>query len=176
MRGVSRGKAVHSARPKSPKSPKTMNTPSITLVSSLAAGLLMAASVSANEPHKGQRDGAERPASISRDAFVEKSGARFDKVDTDADGLITQAEVDAAMADKSERWARMGKHLFARMDVNDEGQVSRDAALTLAAAQFDAMDTDGNGELSRKEMKAHHAAMKARRAEERAEGDAGDEG
>ena len=32
MRGVSRGKAVHSAppkSPKSPKSPKTMNTPSI---------------------------------------------------------------------------------------------------------------------------------------------------
>jgi hypothetical protein len=153
-----------------------MKLSSITLISTLTAGLLMATSVSANDGHKGKRDGGERPTSISRDAFVEKSGARFDKVDANGDGIITQAEVDATLADKSERWARMGKHYFAKMDVNDEGQVSRDAAVTLAAAQFDKMDADGNSELSREEMKAHHAAMKAKWAEKRAQRDAGSEG
>lgn len=77
-----------------------LKTPSLTLISSLAAGLLMAASVHAGEGHKGKKYGdGDRPTSISRDAFVEKSGARFDKVDADGDGVITEAEVDAAMGE-----------------------------------------------------------------------------
>lgn len=144
--------------------------PLLTLISSLAAGLLMAASVHAGEGHKGKKYGdGDRPTSISRDAFVEKSGARFDKVDADGDGVITEAEVDAAMGEKSKRWARMGKHYFSKMDVNDEGQVSRDMAVNLAAVQFDKMDSDGNSELSRDEMKAKYAEKHA------AKRDAGDE-
>lgn len=70
----------------------------------------------------------------------------------------------------------MGKHYFSKMDVNDEGQVSRDMAVNLAAVQFDKMDSDGNSELSRDEMKAHRAEMKAKYAEKRAaKRDAGDE-
>lgn len=153
-----------------------MNKSSTTLITSLMAGLLMTTTAGAYDGHKGKRDGAERPSSITRDAFVEKSGAQFDKLDANGDGIITQAEVEAAFADKSERWAKASKRHFAKMDVNNEGQVSRDAALAQATARFDAMDTDGNSELSQDEMKAHRAAMKEKHAEWRAKRDAGGKG
>lgn len=153
-----------------------MNKSSTTLITSLMAGLLMATTAGAYDGHKGKRDSAERPSSISRDAFVEKSGAHFDKLDANSDGVVTLAEVEAAFADKSERWAKASKRHFAKMDVNNEGQVTREAALAQAAARFDAMDTDGNSELSREEMQAHRAAMKEKHAEWRAKREEGGKG
>lgn len=147
-------------------------TPNL-LLSSLMAGLLMATTVSAYEGHKGKHDGADRPDSISRDAFLEKRGARFDKMDGNGDGIVTTEEVDTAMAERAERWARKGQQHLARMGADDNGQLSRDVAMAKAAAHFDALDTDGNSELSRDEMKAHKAAMKAKRAEWRALGKEG---
>jgi len=137
-------------------------------ISSLMVGLLMATTASAYDGHKGKRDGADSPKSISRDAFLEQRGARFDKVDGNGDGVVTPEDVDAAMAEKAEHWARKGKRHLARMGADDNGQLSRDVAMAKAAAHFDALDTDGNSELSRDEMKAHKAAMKAKHAEWRA--------
>ncbi len=70
----------------------------------------------------------------------------FETFDTDGDGQITQAEVDA------HRQAR-----FAEVDTDGDNQVSRDEFLSHSARQagdragrmFDRLDADGDGLLSR---------------------------
>lgn len=56
---------------------------------------------------------------------------------------------------------------MARIDVNHDGVITRDEAMTAADAKFARYDTDGNGQITHQEMQAHMAArhdrMMARR-------------
>ncbi len=70
----------------------------------------------------------------------------FEAFDTDGDGRITQAEIDALRAAR-----------FAEVDTDGDNQVSRDEFIAHSAKQaaeraggmFDRMDADGDGMLSR---------------------------
>lgn len=102
---------------------------------------------------------------------------RFERIDANADGEITREEM-AAMRGKmrhGQRGMRMGRMqgymagLFVGMDDDRNGAISRaelgDKAPRIAE-NFAAIDTDGNGELSKEEFRAFH---KQKRAERRAQ-------
>ena len=74
--------------------------------------------------------------------------------DTDGDGRITLAEMQATSAQR-----------FARMDANGDGVLNADDRAAVGAEMFAQADTDGNGELTAAEMKAAHEARKANRPE-----------
>lgn len=81
-------------------------------------------------------------------AEVEKQIAdRFAKMDVNKDGAVTEAELKAASdARRAERQTKMAE---------------------ARTRMFAAMDTDKNGQLSRQEWDAHHAGMQAKWAERR---------
>lgn len=139
-------------------------TPTL-LATTLISGALMATAATAHAGKGNER--GERMSPISRDAFLEQRATRFDALDADGNGVITLAEMEAALARPDarnpERAARMAQKHFSRLDADQTGEVSRDVYLQQAAARFDAADTDGNGELSRDERKAQYKAMKGER-------------
>jgi len=51
--------------------------------------------------------------------MTERSGARFDRLDADGDGMISREEFTAAMENRTERQ-------FARMDRNEDGKITRE--------------------------------------------------
>ena len=77
-----------------------------------------------------------------------------ENLDTDGDGRITLAEMQATSAAR-----------FARMDANGDGVLNADDRAAVGAEMFAQADTDGNGELTAAEMKAAHEARKANRPE-----------
>ena len=104
----------------------------------------------------------------------EQRVAAFDRIDTDADGSLSDAEIGArieAMRAEEEA-ARLRQEKIAevnRMDLDGDGRLSADelqAELDLraenrAVAAFDALDTDADGALSDAELAAGIAADEA---------------
>ena len=92
-----------------------------------------------------------------------KHGGWFKALDTDGDGKISQAEFDAAKADR-----------FAKADADGDGKVTADEMKQAFERKheermkkhearmeehFKALDTDGDGAVSEAEMQAHHVQM-----------------
>jgi hypothetical protein len=101
-------------------------------------------------------------ALLATAAWAAPGGDRAGKLgDANGDGVVTQAEMTAAAAQR-----------FARMDANNDGVLNesdraarKERRAENMATRFAAMDTDSNGEISKAEMDAHHAAMKAKMPE-----------
>ncbi len=76
---------------------------------------------------KAFADGEQGPqGDITLETMLEKVSERFDEVDTDADGLITQAEANAKMAEGSQRMLDRLTSMFDRIDGNDDGVLTAD--------------------------------------------------
>ncbi len=94
---------------------------------------------------------------LNRDGAItpEEAGAvqtvRFLRLDSDGDGVITEAEMLAAA---QARIARRIAKKFARMDRNGDGRVERAEFDDRGAARFARLDTDGDGRVSREEIRA----------------------
>jgi hypothetical protein len=58
--------------------------------------------------------------------------------------------------------------MFARLDANPDGVVTRDEAIADATARFDKVDTNHDGKIDQAEIAAVKQRMQARRAEMRA--------
>jgi len=88
---------------------------------------------------------------------------RFGKLDTNGDGFVTQAELDAQ---RTEREARFQEHrgdimekggkLFSHIDANSDGVVDQSEALKFAEARFSKLDSNSDGVVERSEFKAGH--------------------
>ena len=91
-------------------------------------------------------DGAITPAEASAVHAV-----RFLKLDTDADGVITEAEMLARM---QKRIAEKVAKRFAMMDRNGDGRVERAEFEEGGTERFARQDTDGDGRVSREEFRA----------------------
>lgn len=85
---------------------------------------------------------------------VEASAVRtvhFLRLDTDGDGIITEAE----MLERMQK--RIAEHVakrFAMMDRNGDGRVERTEFEETGTARFVRMDTDGDGRVSSEEFRA----------------------
>lgn len=67
--------------------------------------------------------------------------------------------------------AEEGEHMFKKLDANGDGQLSRDEvkAAPMLSGKFDEIDTDKNGQLSKAEVRAYFASHKDERAEHKDE-------
>ena len=105
------------------------------------------------------RDGAISPAEAGAVRTV-----RFLRLDSDGDGVITEAEMLAAA---QERIARRIAKKFARMDRNGDGRVERAEFDDRGAARFARLDNDGDGRVSREEIRARPHGRRRGRHDDR---------
>lgn len=81
-------------------------------------------------------------------AFVTEAQARATALDTDGDGVVTRAELEA------NRDARRAEHERRRFpDANEDGVVSTAEFLAAAEQRFARLDANGDGVLSPDELK-----------------------
>ena len=74
-------------------------------------------------------------------AHGDKAGRWFDRLDTNKDGIITQAEMEARGAER-----------FAKIDANGDGMISAEEFSARAKTHFTRADKDGNGEITKQEF------------------------
>ena len=76
-------------------------------------------------------------------AHGDKAEHWFDRLDTNKDGIITQAEMEARGAER-----------FAKIDANGDGMISAEEFSARAKTHFTRADKDGNGEITKQEFMA----------------------
>jgi Ca2+-binding EF-hand superfamily protein len=74
-------------------------------------------------------------------AHGDKAERWFDRLDTNKDGIITQAEMEARGAER-----------FAEIDANGDGMISAEEFSARAKTHFTRADKDGNGEITKQEF------------------------
>jgi Ca2+-binding EF-hand superfamily protein len=106
------------------------------------AGIAPALAAEAPAPQQSRHE--MKP--MTRAAMMQMVQERFAKLDTNKDGFITQAEMDAGRTAMRERTAERMKQrestMFDRMDANHDGEISRaefDSAHNAMAARMDGM-------------------------------------
>ena len=125
------------------------------------------------KPNGAQRDGdnARQPPSIEQvfarldanasggisiDEAVGPLEGHFDQIDTDGNGEITGDELKASRAKRFERGIEMRERIKAA-DVNGNGTISNneanEAGLDKLIEHFDKIDSDGDGEITKQELK-----------------------
>ena len=122
---------------------------------------LLALTVGSAAWAQGRLD-ADGNGSISRQEWLNAAGARFDRLDTNKDGVLTPDELSRARHGRHERsW----RHSFSRVDTNGDGQISpaefRAAFPRAPADLFTKLDTNKDGQLSRDELRGMRAQAAA---------------
>jgi Ca2+-binding EF-hand superfamily protein len=139
-----------------------MNTPLQTLITTFGITLLLATSAASAGPrHEGGHNkfmeffDSNGDGVVTYQEFLDASKHRFDRIDTDHNASVTEAEFSSYM--KTRREERHKDHM-ARMDTNKDGKVSKDEFLSASQARaqrkFDRMDKDNDGLLSEAELAA----------------------
>lgn len=87
-------------------------------------------------------------------AATERANKRFDAIDADKDGYLTQEEVDNARMKAKSDIKRAGEHRLGQADTDGDGAISREEAksLPMLDRNFDRLDTNKDGKISRDEM------------------------
>lgn len=103
-----------------------------------------------------QGPGGPPPGPQTRDQYLAAQKARFAGLDANGDGVVTKAEMSAAIEKRmgSAPPAQMIDGQFARMDTDGDGKATAAEADAAAAARFTALDTDKNGTLTPEEQAA----------------------
>jgi len=99
----------------------------------------------------------------SKDELPPPVAHRFDKLDTNHDGFLSQDELKAAKLGgdvkhpdgDAKRTERLEKH-FAKLDTNHDGALDSSELDKLAQAKFDKLDKNKDGVLTQDELKAAH--------------------
>ncbi len=133
--------------------------------------------------------GAKMMAALdtNKDGFVDRNEFRageealFQSIDANHDGVISQDEFNAVLqrvtakrasatapADQSQTQppaaakspANKGARLFARIDTNKDGVISRDEYLAAGDKLFARCDKDGDGKITQGECSTRHASAK----------------
>lgn len=143
-----------------------MSMKPLLLISAIAAGLGVSAA-SAEGFGRGGPMGAERPSfseldtdgdgALSEAELQAPMAERFAAADADGDGTLTAEELVAMVEGRrAEQMARMAERMIARFDANDDGVLSPDEMATppAPATMFERLDTDGDGTISEDEFAA----------------------
>ncbi|MDQ8206282.1 hypothetical protein QEH52_02100 [Coraliomargarita sp. SDUM461003] len=109
-----------------------------------------------------QRLDADENGTLSLEEVKGPLAEQFDKIDADGDGELTKKELIAANKDRRQAGKdkgpqRRGQNIKAA-DTNEDGSISKaeatEAGLERLLEHFDEIDADGDGEITREEMKA----------------------
>ena len=104
---------------------------------------------------------ANHDGNISRDEFLAGPIERFNRLDTNHDGIIEASE----MPQRHEGGPGGGppggpgehmRHGFMDADANHDGKISREEFMNQAHAMFDRLDTNHDGRLTQDELAAAH--------------------
>ena len=129
----------------------------------IAATALPAAAFAQTKPAPAQQ---QAPQSETRAAYTQNVDATFNQVDTNKDGFVTRAEIDAAQTKELQALkTRQQQELqaeFTKLDTNKDKQLSlaefQAAARPLPPTQPDApiakLDSNKDGKISRDEYRA----------------------
>jgi hypothetical protein len=133
-----------------------------------------AAGAAAPLGRRGQR--ALQPQTL--DQMLERTFARFDRVDANGDGKITEDEIDAARparrggpaavdaaagGDRGRRGGRRGfGGGFGRADADGDGVITRAEVEAQTRTRFERQDTNGDGVVSADEVRARFAGRRDR--------------
>ncbi|MCW3846957.1 EF-hand domain-containing protein [Sphingomonas sp. LB-2] len=85
----------------------------------------------------------------SKEEMLQGSAARFDQLDTDKDGKLSQAEQSAGP----------GGRMLARADADGDGFVTRDEMAAAAGMRFDRIDANHDGKIDATEKEAVRQRM-----------------
>lgn len=87
---------------------------------------------------------------VSRDEFLHLTERRFETLDTDGDGTLSTAELDAFAA---QRAREIRERFVERLDANDDGVISEQEFKAPAERRFSRLDADSDGAIERNEMR-----------------------
>ncbi len=87
---------------------------------------------------------------ISLEEFQAGVTARFERLDADADGTVTPAEM---VAERERAREDRAAQRIARVDANEDGALSLEEMVAAAETRFARMDRDENGSLERRELR-----------------------
>ncbi len=131
----------------------------------LASGIALADQMRKGEGRHGgmrfERLDTNKDGSLSQQEFMAASVMRFSKTDTNADGIITEEELIQRMMRR--RAERMAKHLLMRMDYNGDGKVTKDEVESRAKKRFSLLDGNDDGKLDRAEMRRNASRRQGQR-------------
>jgi Ca2+-binding EF-hand superfamily protein len=98
----------------------------------------------------------------TKDELSRMPDGMFKKLDTNNDGVLTAAELEAGREGWKAHRDEFITHLFARADANSDGAVDLQEALSFADARFAKLDTNNDGVVTEDEWKAGHPGFGAR--------------
>ncbi|WP_160060908.1 EF-hand domain-containing protein [Psychromonas sp. L1A2] len=128
-----------------------------------ANGLISTAEFAALEKmHKGKGNhkldfaaiDTNNDSQITKDEAKGRLSKHFDKIDSDKNGVITQAELSEMQKMHKGKGHKKGNKevSFAKLDVNSDGVITKDETKGRLAKHFDKVDTDANGSITSAEF------------------------
>ena len=115
--------------------------------------------------HHGRHGDGDRMG--DRDARIEQ---RFDRLDANDDDAVTLDEMKSAADTRTERREAMRAERFANFDADKDGGISEQEFVTGGVERmFGHADSDGDGTITREEMRTAHEAMREARKARKAE-------
>ena len=110
----------------------------------------------ASAPASADPAGWRGPETQTLDQMLERTRARFERMDLDHDGKVTQAEMDEARAQRDSQGGGGGPGggMMSRADANGDGAVTLDEMQSQARDRFARLDADKDGKVTRDEMQA----------------------
>lgn len=127
----------------------------------LAAAIAMHPAQAAE--HGGRMEQSFSKADRNGDGVLDREEAKamprvaenFDAIDGDKDGTVSREELRETMKSRMKNRREAGKEHFAAADKNSDGVLDREEAKAMprVAKNFDAIDQDGNGTVSRDELR-----------------------
>jgi Ca2+-binding EF-hand superfamily protein len=100
---------------------------------------------------------------VSQDEYLAAATAMYQKLDIQHGGKVTAQEL-ASSPQALKRDERRARHVIKRLDTNGDGVVSQDEFLAAAKTRFGRIDKDADGFIDAGEMPAHRWAHGAKTA------------